>query len=33
MYLIIGAYLFDFAFNENETLETKKTRSISLPSC
>ena len=33
MYLIIVAYLFDFAFDENETLKTKKTRSISLPSC
>ena len=24
MYLITVAYLFDFAFNENETLETKE---------
>ena len=33
MYLITVAYLFDFAFNENEMFETKKTGSISVLSC
>ena len=33
MYVIIVAYSVDFAFNENEMFETKKTGSIRVLSC